>query len=133
MNLLKETLAVMELHGKTPDDVLWCGDGHDYTFDWKTFEENAREVDYNNGYGSQDIATDLMIVGTDWWLERSEYDGSESWAFKTMPVREEDVPMIDGVVFLGGGMWETLGELNTSDDEDDYDDWEDDEDYGDYE
>lgn len=41
------------------------------------------DFEYDAGYGMQEL------YGTVWlengWLERSEYDGSEWWAFKTRP------------------------------------------------
>ena len=133
MTLLDETLSVLAIHGKTPDDVLWCGDGEFYTFDWETFNENAN-FEYDSGYGSQEVATDLKIVGDDWWLERNEYDGAENWIFRTMPIRDESIDMISGEIRLGLGQWETLEELNDDDyGDDDDDDWDEDYDDGDYE
>ena len=49
-------------------------------------------INSDSGYGSAEIREDLVIVGKDWWLERDEYDGSEWWAFHTMPeLLENDV------------------------------------------
>ena len=134
MTLLEETLSVLASYGKTPADVVWCGDGEDLTFSWDTFEENA-QFEYDRGYGAQEVATDLKIVGEDWWLERNEYDGSENWVFQTMPKRSfPEEPLYEGYVELGGGKWDTLAELNEDydEDDDDYDD-EDYDDDGDYE
>jgi hypothetical protein len=30
-----------------------------------------------------------MVIGSDWWLERHEYDGSEWWEFKSLPKPRE--------------------------------------------
>lgn len=35
------------------------------------------------------------MAGDDWWLERAEYDGSEWWKFKTLPVE----PKVSKCVF----------------------------------
>lgn len=87
MSLLKETLRVLESNGKTPQDVKWVGT-EDTSGTWDQFAENA-DFDYDSGYGSAEVAEDLKVVGKDWWLERGEYDGSEWWAFKTLPTKPE--------------------------------------------
>lgn len=39
---------------------------------------------YDNGYGSQNLFGNIWLEdGT--WLERSEYDGAESWEYKNCP------------------------------------------------
>ena len=89
INLLKETLEVLKGYGKSPKDVKWVGskDGK-YAITWDEFEKIAN-IEYNKGYGSQEIAEDLVIVGDDWWLERCVSDGwSEWWEFKTLPVKQ---------------------------------------------
>ena len=85
-NLLTETLEVLTRNGKTPADVLWCG-STDLHFSWDDFSAVANTTNYNDGYGAVEIAPDLVVVGVDWWLERHEYYGSESWDFKTLPVK----------------------------------------------
>jgi len=79
----------------------------------------AEDVNYNSGFGGQEIAKDLVVVGTGWWMERHEYDGSEWWEFKAPPVR-----MIDSKPFsllaIPGKRWKTLARINGKDpDEDD--------------
>jgi hypothetical protein len=84
-NLLEETIEALKQHDKTPKDVLWCGCRTHY-FDWADFEKVAN-VEYDSGYGGQEVAEDLLIVGNGFWLERHEYDGSEWWEYKTAPVQ----------------------------------------------
>lgn len=43
---------------------------------------------YDEGYGTAHIATDLIIIGEDWWTEREEYDGSENWKLEIPPEAE---------------------------------------------
>jgi len=88
MNLLQETLEILSEHGKTKDDVLWCGSEAFGYFTWEDFEELAND-DYNESYGLQEVVTDLLIVGKDFWLERHEYDGSEWWEYKSFPKKPE--------------------------------------------
>lgn len=55
---------------------------------WEEFQTLA-DIEYDDGFGSQQIATDLTIVFSDgnrMW--RHEYDGSERWNY-TDPV---DIP-----------------------------------------
>ena len=84
MNLLEETKEILENKGKTVFDVLWIG-----TKDavWDVDIQQLFNVDYDDGFGGQEIPDELLVVGEDWWLERNEYDGSEWWEFKTMPVK----------------------------------------------
>ena len=85
-NLLIETLEFLKESNKQPQDVLWCTMG-DAWFTFDDFMEIAQGFDYDSGYGHQVVHNDLKIVGEDWWLERYEYDGCESWVFKQKPER----------------------------------------------
>ena len=84
-NLLKETIENLETNGKLTTDVLWVGNKDIYTT-WEDFASKAN-FDYDNGYGGNKIASDLKIVGKDFWLERAEYDGSEWWEYKEFPAK----------------------------------------------
>lgn len=89
-NLYAETEEALKSHGKTFADVVFVsGGGHEITKD--DFIRIAMGLNYNDGYGTQYIPDDLVIVGDGWWLERGEYDGSEWWEFKTQPKRPDDV------------------------------------------
>lgn len=85
-NLLDETLDTLSTHGKEYEDVYWVGNGT-FHFSWDAFKAVAENTDYDAGFGSAEIAKDLLIVGNNWWLERHEYDGSEWWEFKTTPAK----------------------------------------------
>ena len=82
MNLWKETVAKLEKHGKTVADIKFV---QTYRGRIKNFEELAKKIDYDDGYGGQQIEPSLVIVGDDWWLERAEYDGAEWFEFKKQP------------------------------------------------
>lgn len=86
-NLLKETLEALKSNNKTENDIKWVGSPKCY-FTWEEFKKVA-DIEYDSGYGGQEVATDLLIVGEDWWLERHEYDGSEWWEFKSHPQKPE--------------------------------------------
>ena len=88
-NFREETLQVLYKHGLEWNDVLWAGT-ENYTVPLDVLYKTMDFI-YDNGYGSQEIAHDLIIVGANWWLERHEYDGSEWWEFKEYPAK----PMVE--------------------------------------
>lgn len=110
-NLLKETLEALEENGLTENDVEWVGN-RDFYFSFNHFKKIA-DVVYDDGYGSAKVATDLLIVGKDWWLERGEYDGSEWWEFKRIIEKPSLYKEVNSIV---GGMWSTIEEINDSED-----------------
>ena len=83
-NLFKETENILNRNGKTFDDVVSI-QGNDFAITVDNFIKVAKETNYDSGYGSQEVATDIKIIGDGWWLERAEYDGSEWWEFKKLP------------------------------------------------
>jgi hypothetical protein len=90
VNLLEETLEVLREHGKSEKDVEWVGSEEWGWFTWEDFKEIAKDVWYDNGYGIEEVAIDLVVVGKNWWLERKSYDGAEGWAFKTKPKKPKE-------------------------------------------
>ena len=80
MNLLNETTAELAEHGLTWDDVVWVGT-EEVEIPIDHFKKIANKS-YDNGWGSPEVATDLVVCGIDWWLERREYDGSEWWEMR---------------------------------------------------
>ena len=91
INLKEETIEILKHWGKTVDDVMWVGsmDGK-YALSWLEFEKIADKIEYDNGYGGQEIYEHLVVVGNDWWLERYEYDGAERWDLKSHPTLKHD-------------------------------------------
>lgn len=104
MNLLQETLEFLSDNSRKPEDVEWVG-GDTFWFTWDEFAALA-DVEYDKGYGSQEVASDLIIWGDDFRLVRAEYEGSEWWEFQhhiwPRP-HEHRVPKR-----LTGGNWATL-------------------------
>lgn len=113
-NLKTETLEILAENGKTADDVQWVGgvvgmwDNLRYvnipveTF-WKVADRR-----YDDGFGGVEVRGGLIIVGDNWWLERHEYDGSEWWEFKTLPlerptetVTEDAIRAVFNPMYLG--------------------------------
>lgn len=83
MNLKTETLKVLKLNKKTVEDIRWIGTKYE-TINAEKFWRLA-DTEYDEGYGAQKVATDLLIVGDNWWLERESYDGAEHWVYKSIP------------------------------------------------
>lgn len=103
-NLWEETIKILSEYGKTFDDVLFIqGDNFEITKD--NFEIVAKHTDYDSGFGAQLVAMDLVLVGKDWWIERDEYDGSEWWDFKAIPLKKDE---IKNITRLAGGRWDIL-------------------------
>jgi hypothetical protein len=94
MNLLNETREILTSNGKNESDVVWVGVGDRYhkrpamAFSWQEFAALSG-FEYDDGFGGNEIAGSLKVVGDNWWLERGEYDGSEWWEFKTLPTMPE--------------------------------------------
>lgn len=95
-NLLEETKGILEKQGHTLSDIVWVG-CRDYRIEIDQFIKLAN-VTYDHGYGSEEVATDLLVVGTDWWLERHEYDGAEWWEYKSLPQMPQEVKSVNHVV-----------------------------------
>jgi hypothetical protein len=108
-NLLKETVAILQEHKLTPNDVLWIGNRTEYT-DWNNFAKIA-DVEYDAGFGGAEVATDLIIVGKSWWLERHEYDGSEWWEYKEQPVKPQSKVELHKII---GGCWSTIDDIRNA-------------------
>ena len=114
MNLVKETIECVEDNGHVESDIEWVGsrDGK-YGMSWDSFKEAFERIEYDCGFGHQEVATDLVVVGDDWWLERQEYDGSEGWDFKRKPLARKKQLSFDKIL----GAWDTLREIQLDEEE----------------
>lgn len=111
MNLLQETIEDIEASGHTVDDIIFIGSetsGHSCTWDEYTKLAN---IEYDEEYGGQEIASDLKIVfkdGAD--MTRGEYDGSEWWQYSRPFVMPTELKPIK--CLCGGNGWNSLSDLN---------------------
>lgn len=105
-NLLVETIEELNDAGHSVDEVNWVGsrDGR-YVCSWADFAKIA-DLNYDDGFGAAEIAEDLVVVGSDFWLERHEYDGAEGWEYKQLPTVSEF--QIKPLTTLRRGMWDTV-------------------------
>lgn len=83
MNLLGETKSAISRSGHSTDDVRFVGSRDEKLgIPWSQAEP-VLDIDYDDDYGSQEIAVDLVVVFTDGgFLRREEYDGSEWWEYE---------------------------------------------------
>lgn len=89
MRFLVETERALQYAGKAPSQVRWVG-SRDGTFyvSWEEFVAFAAPLTYQRFSGNDVIARDLVIVGADWWMERTEVGGVQSWELKEYPRRK---------------------------------------------
>lgn len=111
MSFYKETIAILEQNNKSLDDVAWVGTEF-VEIPIQNFVELA-DFDYDDGFGAQKVASDLLIVGQDFWMKRVEHDGAERWQYHTMPqrptVKKTATALHVADQFVG---WKTLSDLN---------------------
>ena len=85
MNLWEETVREIEYSGHTLDDIDWIG-CNDFTIDVDYYKHLAAMTEYHDGFGTEEVALDLVIVFKDnTWLSRDSYDGSEWFAYNAKP------------------------------------------------
>jgi hypothetical protein len=112
VNLLKETTEAISDSGHTPEQIVFIGSrasGHECT--WAEFQALAN-VEYDNGYGPQEVASDLEIAFTDGaTMTRREYDGAEAWQFSVPFTRPSGGKPITRLIVPNGLVgWCTLAE-----------------------
>lgn len=99
-NFYEETVNVIKDIGKTLDDVVYVSVCDGKYYKPEKFFEQIKDVEYDAGYGIQEINPNIKIVFRDGFLERNEYDGSEWWRFvKPEPVDVELEDFPDGFKF----------------------------------
>ena len=83
MNLLDETKSAISRSKHSTDDVRFVGSRDEKLgIPWSQAEK-VLDIDYDEGYGGQEIAADLVVAFTDGgFLRREEYDGSEWWEYE---------------------------------------------------
>lgn len=115
MNLLQETIELLETNGKSIEDIKWVG-SYEYEITLDDFLRLA-DFEYYTGYkgGGNEVANDLLVVGVDWWLERWEFDGSEGWTYKERierPKTKINVTCLMASQSTSRNFWPNLRELN---------------------
>ena len=112
-NFLEETEEAILDSGHKIEDVMFIGssDG-EYRLNYEEFK-NIADFEYDDGYGSQEIASDLIIYFKDHtYIERGEYDGSEWWEYNTPKDFNENDKYQKYSILRADIGWETLEQLN---------------------
>lgn len=115
INFLKETKDVLSQNGKTMEDVVWIGTV-EVEIPIDEFVRLADDIEYEPDGARYEIATDLIVCGNDWYLERNRYDDyKQRWEFKTVPERPKKIVVPERIV--GDALdyddrWGTLKEMN---------------------
>ena len=113
-NLYDETVEILELHDKTIADIEYIGSSRTKINTNKALELMKKTI-YDSGYGSQEIADNLMIKGNGFIMTRGENDGSEWWDYiqpdMPLPQVERDVKSFEANIG-----WESLEEINDLED-----------------
>lgn len=87
-NLGEETRRKIVCHGYELDDIDYVGVKGVEWWEPHDFFRMADEIDYDNGYGWQEIDPELYVMMKDGsWFEREEYDGSEWWHHVEVPMK----------------------------------------------
>jgi len=110
-NLLEETIDVLKRRNHTTDDIL-AVQGTSHRISIEKFIEIAKKTNYDPGFGSQKIASDLILLMKDGSMyTRGEYDGSEWWQYICIP---KPLDHIDDDVInkLDDDYWSDLAECN---------------------
>ncbi len=112
-NLLAETQDALQEAGVSNIDIVFIGsDDKKHSCSWDEFVSLAKNLNYDSGYGTQHIASDLVIELADGrYLSRDEYDGSEGWCLMGLPpTPKSSIPITN----LGSPstMWKSLENLN---------------------
>ncbi|MCW6701457.1 hypothetical protein NH288_05080 [Anaerococcus sp. NML200537] len=99
MNLWEETLNDLKENSSSWEYVNFIScDGFRITKD--NFKDIAVNTDYNNGYGRQEIASNLKLYGNDFVMIRLEYEGSEWWEYiPTKPDKNLEIKTISRLIY----------------------------------
>ena len=112
-NFLEETEEAILDSGHKIEDVMFIGssDG-EYRLNYEEFK-NIADFEYDDGYGGQEIAMDLIIYFKDkTYMKRGEYDGSEWWEYNTPKDFNENDKYQKYSILRADIGWETLEQLN---------------------
>ena len=89
-NFYEETLDSIKYNDLSIQDIAFITND-EYWITWDTFKQCVENYMYDSSYGGVYISLALKIVFNNGsWMERHEYDGSESWHFKMIPIRPSD-------------------------------------------
>lgn len=111
-NLLEETIDAITRSGHTISQIVFIGSSNGkYRCTWDEFQKLA-DREYDSGYGSNEVASDLIVLfgdGKKMW--RGDYGGSEWWEFDSPAVVDYTLPGLP-ITNLIGDLFPTIELLN---------------------
>lgn len=114
MNLLEETLDFFSSAYNHEENIYGIVTSMGI-ISWEDFKKIAKNDNYNDSYGCQEVAKDLMIFHKNGILVRKDFcDGAEGWEniymnFDKFNLSPADMSKIKTFV---GGCWNSLKEIN---------------------
>lgn len=114
MNLLEETLDFFSSSYNSEKNIYGIVTSMGI-ISWEDFKKIAKNDEYNDSYGCQEVAIDLMIFHKNGILVRKDFcDGAEGWEniymnFDKFNLGPADMSKIKTFV---GGCWNSLKEIN---------------------
>lgn len=109
MNFLEETLEAMKELGILEEDILYIG-SEEIELSLEQFKVLAN-IEYDSGFGSQKMPTDLLIYTSKAIFRREEYDGNEWWEYIKLEIPTgKKIKIKPNETFRTCEMWETLSE-----------------------
>lgn len=114
MNLLEETLDFFSSAYDFEENIYGVVTSMGI-ISWENFKGIAKNDEYNDSYGCQEVAKDLMIFHKNGILVRKDFcDGAEGWEniyinFADIKLEPADMSRIKTFV---GGCWNLLKEIN---------------------
>lgn len=99
MNLREETLDTLKENGSSWEEVSFIScDG--FRIEKNNFKDLAVNTNYDDGYGRQEIASNLKLYGNDFVMIRLEYEGSEWWEYiSTRPNKNLETKTIARLIY----------------------------------
>ncbi|WP_028124749.1 hypothetical protein [Eremococcus coleocola] len=112
-NLFKETTRTLEKHGKSFADIKQIHGDH-FKISISNFITVATRTNYDDGFGAQEVASDLTIKGDGFIMVRYEYDGAEGWQYIDTEI--DNSLVLKDITRLSKNFddigWQTLKDLN---------------------
>jgi hypothetical protein len=85
-NLYDEIMNLLDEYGYDTSQIISVGVPGVVSFNVDDFLTAAEEINYDGGYGTEQINTGLVMLMWDGcWFERETYDGSEWFAYRKAP------------------------------------------------
>ena len=103
MNLYTEITDILKTHRKTIIDILYVTgiDNKSTCFNPNDFLDAARNIDYNDGYGVEEINVNLRIVLKNGdFLKRSTYDGLEWFEYISIPKMDVEIKNLNSDIII---------------------------------